>query len=239
MTADKAAEFGVQWQDLSGARAARDNSAQAFGGTNFGSPGQNILGIAANPAQRGPRPQRRRDQGPRSTIPGIGEILNLGVLVRALETRQQRQHPVHADAADARQRGSEDHHRPERAVHHRPVRADGRGDHADAVPDHRARATSASRCGSSRRSPRAAPCGCRSTRKSRASQDTHQPRRRDHQQARGRIDGAGGRRADRRDRRADPGRRSGTASRRCRCSATFRCSARCSRTRRARAARPT
>src|SRR5207344_895865 len=52
MTADKAAEFGVQWQSLSGASGASD-SARAFGGTNFGTTGQNILGIAANPATAG------------------------------------------------------------------------------------------------------------------------------------------------------------------------------------------
>jgi len=84
VTADKAAEFGVQWQDLSGA-GGTGSSARAFGGTNFGSPGQNILGIARNPAgvARGLNIGVIRG---RVTIPGVGEILNLGVLVRALET---------------------------------------------------------------------------------------------------------------------------------------------------------
>jgi len=84
VTADKAAEFGVQWQDLSGLRNT-DNSARAFGGTNFGNPSQNILGIAQSPAGQGRGLNIGVIKG-RVTIPGIGEILNLGVLVRALET---------------------------------------------------------------------------------------------------------------------------------------------------------
>jgi general secretion pathway protein D len=84
MTADKAAEFGVQWQDLSGLRST-DNSAQAFGGTNFGNSSQNILGIAQSPLGAGRGLNIGVIKG-RVTIPGIGEILNLGVLVRALET---------------------------------------------------------------------------------------------------------------------------------------------------------
>ena len=82
ISADKAAEFGIQWQDLSG---AGKNGARAFGGTNFGAPGQNILGIAANPASAGRGLNIGVIKGV-VTIPGIsGEILNLGVLVRALE----------------------------------------------------------------------------------------------------------------------------------------------------------
>jgi len=82
MTADKAAEFGVQWQSLSGLGKSGTN---AFGGTNFGGPGQNILGIAANPASAG----RGLNVGVLNgvvNIPGVGEILNLNLLVRALET---------------------------------------------------------------------------------------------------------------------------------------------------------
>ena len=82
MTANKAAEFGIQWQSLSG---AEKSGTQAFGGTNFGGPGQNILGIAANPATAG----RGLNIGVINgtvTIPGVGQILNLNFLVRALET---------------------------------------------------------------------------------------------------------------------------------------------------------
>jgi general secretion pathway protein D len=82
ISADKAAEFGIQWQDLSG---AGKSDARAFGGTNFGAPGQNILGISANPASAGRGLNIGVVKGV-VTIPGIGaQILNLGVLVRALE----------------------------------------------------------------------------------------------------------------------------------------------------------
>ncbi|HYN12492.1 MAG TPA: type II secretion system secretin GspD [Burkholderiales bacterium] len=82
ITADKAAEFGVQWQDLSGAESSRT---RGFGGTNFGGPGQNILGIVANPGSAGRGLNIGVIRGT-VTIPGVGEVLNLGVLVRALET---------------------------------------------------------------------------------------------------------------------------------------------------------
>jgi general secretion pathway protein D len=84
ITADKAAEFGIQWQSLSGAAGASD-SARAFGGTNFGGPGQNVLGIAANPGSAG----RGLNVGVVKgvvNIPGVGEILNLSLLIRALES---------------------------------------------------------------------------------------------------------------------------------------------------------
>jgi general secretion pathway protein D len=83
VTADKAAEFGVQWQNLSGAGATGGGN-RAFGGTNFGGPGQNILGIAQNPGSAG-RGMNIGVISGRVTIPGVGEILNLGLLVRALE----------------------------------------------------------------------------------------------------------------------------------------------------------
>ncbi len=82
VTADKAAEFGVQWQSLSGLGR---NSTQGFGGTNFGGPGQNIAGIAQNPGLAG-RGLNVGIVNGTVNIPGIGQILNLGVLVRALET---------------------------------------------------------------------------------------------------------------------------------------------------------
>ncbi len=81
ITADKAAEFGIQWQGLSG---LGKTTTQPFGGTNFGSSGQNIIGISQNPATIGPGLNVGIVKG-QVSIPGIGEILNLGVLVRALE----------------------------------------------------------------------------------------------------------------------------------------------------------
>jgi len=84
LTADKAAEFGVQWQDLTG---LGQTGTQTIGGTNFGGAGQNILGVAANPTSVG----RGLNVGViKGTIklPGVGgaEIVNIGMLVRALET---------------------------------------------------------------------------------------------------------------------------------------------------------
>jgi general secretion pathway protein D len=82
VSADKAAEFGIQWQSLSG---VEQSSRQAFGGTNFGGSGQNVLGIALNPGTAGRGLNIGVIKGT-VTIPGIGEVLNLGLLVRALET---------------------------------------------------------------------------------------------------------------------------------------------------------
>ena len=47
VTANRAAEFGIQWQSLNGLGG---NSTQGFGGTNFGTTGQNIIGISQNPS---------------------------------------------------------------------------------------------------------------------------------------------------------------------------------------------
>ena len=82
LTSEKAAEFGVQWQNLSG--LGRDGS-QAFGGTNFGGSGQNIIGISQNPASAGPGLNIGVVNG-HVNIPGVGQILNIGLLVRALQT---------------------------------------------------------------------------------------------------------------------------------------------------------
>jgi general secretion pathway protein D len=84
ITADKAAEFGIQWQSLSGASGA-SGSARAFGGTNFGGAGQNVLGIAANPGSAGRGLNVGIVKGV-VNIPGVGEILNLSLLIRALES---------------------------------------------------------------------------------------------------------------------------------------------------------
>ncbi|TAK45942.1 MAG: type II secretion system protein GspD, partial [Betaproteobacteria bacterium] len=81
VTADKAAEFGIQWQSLSG---LGKSSTQGFGGTNFGTPSQNIIGFSQNPGVAGRGLNIGVVKGT-INIPGVGEILNLGLLVRALE----------------------------------------------------------------------------------------------------------------------------------------------------------
>ena len=82
VTADKAAEFGIQWQDLSG---LGKSNATGFGGTNFGNASQNITGISQNPTAIGHGLNVGVVKGT-ITIPGVGaQILNLGLLVRALQ----------------------------------------------------------------------------------------------------------------------------------------------------------
>jgi general secretion pathway protein D len=84
VTASKAAEFGVQWQTLNGAGATTTSPARVFGGTNFGTTGQNILGVAQSPLSAGAGLNVGLIKGV-VTIPGVGQITNLGLLVRALE----------------------------------------------------------------------------------------------------------------------------------------------------------
>jgi general secretion pathway protein D len=83
VTGDQAAEFGIQWQTGSG-NATPGSSGGAVGGTNFGTAGQNILGIAQNPATVGTGLSIGVAKGT-ITLPGVGEIVNLQFLARALE----------------------------------------------------------------------------------------------------------------------------------------------------------
>ncbi len=81
VTADKAAELGVQWQDLTG---AAKTTGQVFGGTNFGGAGQNILGVSQNPTSVGQGLNIGVIKGTISV--GGAQILNIGLLARALQT---------------------------------------------------------------------------------------------------------------------------------------------------------
>jgi general secretion pathway protein D len=80
--ADKAAEFGIQWQALDG---LNKSSVQGFGGTNFGAQngGSNILGISANPTSAGQGLNLGLIRGA-FTYKGQ-TIANLGLLARALQ----------------------------------------------------------------------------------------------------------------------------------------------------------
>jgi general secretion pathway protein D len=85
VSADKAAEFGIQWQALSGFNT---NNTSVIGGTNFtprGS-GNNIIDVAANPGSVGQGLAIGVMRGT-VTIPGLGTIANLAFLARALETQ--------------------------------------------------------------------------------------------------------------------------------------------------------
>lgn len=81
VSSDNAAEFGIQWQSLSG---LGDTDRRAFGGTNFGGSGQNIQGITQNPLSAGGGLSIGIVRGA-VTIPGVGTVTNLGLLARALE----------------------------------------------------------------------------------------------------------------------------------------------------------
>ena len=86
VTADKAAEFGIQWQGLNG---INKSGAQVIGGTNFGASG-NIIGVAGGIANgdltsvgQGLNIGIARGL---MTLPDGTKIINLGMLARALET---------------------------------------------------------------------------------------------------------------------------------------------------------
>jgi len=80
--ADKAAQFGVQWQALGGVNGS---GAQIVGGTNFGTSG-NIIGAAASLNSLGQGLNIGIANGT-ITLPGsTTPILNLGMLANALET---------------------------------------------------------------------------------------------------------------------------------------------------------
>jgi general secretion pathway protein D len=83
VTSDQAAEFGVQWQGGLG-RLENGAATGVVGGTNFGTAGQNILGIAQNPATAGAGLNIGIARG-QITLPGIGTVTNLQFLARALE----------------------------------------------------------------------------------------------------------------------------------------------------------
>ena len=80
--ADKAAQFGVQWQALGGVNGS---GAQVIGGTNFGTSG-NIISAAASLSGLGQGLNIGIANGT-ITLPGSSTpILNLGMLASALET---------------------------------------------------------------------------------------------------------------------------------------------------------
>ncbi len=85
VSADKAAEFGIQWQALSGYNSTQT---RVIGGTNFTprDSGNNIIDIAVNPGAVGQGLALGVMKGT-VNIPGLGTITNLAFLARALETQ--------------------------------------------------------------------------------------------------------------------------------------------------------
>lgn len=80
VTADKAAEFGVQWQTLTNNAGNR-----IVGGTNFGT-SSNIINLATSPTPTVGAGLNIGVVNGSSNVPGVGQVLNLGMLARALET---------------------------------------------------------------------------------------------------------------------------------------------------------
>jgi general secretion pathway protein D len=84
MTADKAAEFGVQWQSVPDLTLPQS---QGLGGTNFSGTGTgaNIVDASINLGTLGTGINVGVVRG-QVTIPGVGTVTNLAMLARALET---------------------------------------------------------------------------------------------------------------------------------------------------------
>jgi len=83
VSADRAAEFGIQWQYLQG---ANNTTSYVGGGTNFGvrGSGNNIIDTSLNLGSAGQGLNLGIIRGS-ITIPGLGTITNLALLVRALQ----------------------------------------------------------------------------------------------------------------------------------------------------------
>jgi general secretion pathway protein D len=84
ITADKAAEFGIQWQSVPDLSSPES---RGIGGTNFSGTGTgaNIIDAAINLGTLGPGINVGVVRG-QVTIPGVGTVTNLAMLARALET---------------------------------------------------------------------------------------------------------------------------------------------------------
>ncbi len=87
VSADKAAEFGIQWQALTGYNTTQT---RVIGGTNFtprsSTNSSNIIDIAVDPGAAGQGLNLGVMRGT-VNIPGLGTITNLAFLARALETQ--------------------------------------------------------------------------------------------------------------------------------------------------------
>ena len=80
-----ASEFGIQWQDLS---RINNSGTNLIGGTNFGGNGTNIIGASGNITTVGTGLNIGLVRGT-VNIPGVGQVLNLAALARALESDQR------------------------------------------------------------------------------------------------------------------------------------------------------
>jgi general secretion pathway protein D len=85
LTTSAAAEFGIQWQDLSGLR--RGDGSQIIGGTNFGTTG-NIIAGSKDLSTLGGGLNVGLVRGT-INVPGLGEVIGLAGLAKALESDQR------------------------------------------------------------------------------------------------------------------------------------------------------
>lgn len=83
LTTERAAEVGIQWQNLNGLKEGKGVS--VIGGSNFGGTGQNIIGASQNIGTLGKGLNVGVVNG-QISIPGLGLVTNLGLLARFLET---------------------------------------------------------------------------------------------------------------------------------------------------------
>jgi general secretion pathway protein D len=132
VNADKAAEFGIQWQGADRQERRRQHRP----------PGHQFRRWR----------QQHHHAGHRAAGGGAGAGLNVGVANRDQRhlcagfpgplpaADRRRQHPVHAQPADAGQRGGQDRDRPERALRDRLLHQQQcrQQRHRQSVPDHRA-----------------------------------------------------------------------------------------------------
>ena len=77
-------EFSVQWLNARGFQRINSNSISGIGASQLGD--TTILDVARNPTNIGKGASLGVIRG-QVTIPGVGQVLNLGMLARALETR--------------------------------------------------------------------------------------------------------------------------------------------------------
>ena len=137
VSADKAAELGIQWQALGGLGFVEHTGVRRHELRRARQRHEHHRHLGQSHRRRArPQPRRdprdgeaagfsRRDHEPRVPRPGARDA-------------GRREHPLDAGAHDARQRGSADHRRPERPVRHRFLRDDRRHVDGRAVHDRRA-----------------------------------------------------------------------------------------------------
>lgn len=84
ISTDRASEFGIQWQDISGL-ASKSGNINGFGGTKFSTNGASINSVAQN-VNNASNGFNIGILSGTVNVPGLGTISNLGLLAHALES---------------------------------------------------------------------------------------------------------------------------------------------------------